>query len=35
VIVKDFGFDIDDEWQIATMEYWLEKHGFSDTETPY
>jgi hypothetical protein len=35
VMVKDFGFDIDAEWQIATMKYWLEEHGFSETNTPY
>ena len=34
-IVKDFGFDIDAKWQAATMQYWLEEHGFSDAETPY
>ena len=31
----DFGFDIDAEWQIAVAEYWLKKHGFSESTTPY
>jgi hypothetical protein len=34
-IVKDFGFDIDAEWQIPTMQFWLEKHGFTSRVTPY
>ena len=34
-LVKDFGFDIDYEWQIAVIEHWLKTHGFSDTQTPY
>lgn len=27
--------DIDYEWQVPGVEYWLEKHGFTDTKTPY
>jgi CMP-N-acetylneuraminic acid synthetase len=34
-IVKDFGFDIDDYWQIPVMEFWLKEHGFSLETTPY
>jgi len=34
-MVKDFGFDVDDYWQIPVMEYWLEKHGFTVDKTPY
>lgn len=29
------GCDIDYEWQVPAVEYWLKKHGFSETETPY
>jgi CMP-N-acetylneuraminic acid synthetase len=29
------GSDIDDYWQVAAMEAWLVKHGFSKTDTPY
>ena len=31
----DFGFDLDEEWQIPVIEYWLSKHGFTETKTPY
>ena len=31
----DFGFDLDEEWQIPVIEYWLRKHGFTETKTPY
>jgi len=31
----DFGFDLDEEWQIPVLEYWLKKHGFTETDTPY
>lgn len=31
----DFGFDIDEEWQIPVLEYWLKKHGFTETTVPW
>ncbi|MDX2128606.1 MAG: hypothetical protein SFU91_06180 [Chloroherpetonaceae bacterium] len=34
-IVTDFGFDIDAEWQVPVIEFWLKKHGFTETETPW
>ena len=34
-IIKDFGFDIDANWQVATMKFWLEEHGFTADKTPY
>jgi len=27
------GLDVDYEWQIPQVEYWLRKHGFNDTKT--
>ena len=33
-IEVDFGFDIDQEWQIPVIEYWLRKQGFSNQKTP-
>jgi len=29
------GLDIDYEWQVPGVEYWLKKHGFTETKTPY
>ena len=29
------GCDIDYEWQIPGAEYWLKKHGFSESKMPY
>ena len=29
------GSDIDDYWQVAAMEAWLTKHGFTKDSTPY
>jgi len=29
------GCDIDYEWQIPGVEYWLRKHGFTENKTPY
>ncbi|OGN90507.1 MAG: cytidylyltransferase [Chloroflexi bacterium RBG_13_48_17] len=29
------GCDVDFEWQIPSVEYWLKKHGFSDERTRY
>lgn len=31
----DFGFDIDEEWQIPVIEYWLKKAGFTNTKIPW
>lgn len=28
------GLDVDYEWQIPQVEYWLKKHGFTEDETP-
>lgn len=29
------GCDVDYEWQIPQVEYWLKQHGFSENKTPY
>ncbi len=29
------GCDIDYEWQVPQTEFWLRKHGFSESKTPY
>ncbi|MGQ0666831.1 MAG: acylneuraminate cytidylyltransferase family protein [Nitrospiraceae bacterium] len=29
------GLDVDYEWQVPQVEFWLRKHGFSETTTPY
>jgi CMP-N-acetylneuraminic acid synthetase len=29
------GLDIDFEWQVPQVEYWLKEHGFTEDETPY
>jgi hypothetical protein len=29
------GCDVDFEWQIPGVEYWLKQHGFSETASPY
>ncbi len=29
------GLDVDFEWQIPMVEYWLRKHGFTGNTTPY
>ena len=34
-IKKDFGFDIDEEWQFPVIEKWLKDNGFSRSKTPY
>ena len=34
-IKVDFGFDIDKEWQIPVVEYWLKKKGFSAQTVPW
>jgi len=32
---QSFGCDIDFEGQVPMVEYWLNKHGFSEDKTPY
>ena len=27
--------EVDYEWQKGQVEFWLRKHGFSETNTPY
>lgn len=34
-IETDFGFDIDTEWQYVVIEYWLKKHGYTDSYIPW
>ena len=34
-IETDFGFDIDTDWQYVVIEYWLRKHGFTETVIPW
>lgn len=34
-VETDFGFDIDTEWQIPVVEYWLKKRGFTEYEVPW
>jgi hypothetical protein len=29
------GLDVDFEWQVPSVEYWLKKHGFTEKTTPY
>lgn len=29
------GLDVDYEWQMGQVEFWLRKHGFTETKTPY
>ncbi len=29
------GLDVDYDWQVPQVEFWLRKHGFSETATPY
>lgn len=29
------GCDVDYEWQISNVKFWLEKNGFSESRTPY
>lgn len=29
------GFDVDYEWQVPSLEFWLRQHGFSEERTPY
>lgn len=34
-LVQWGGLDIDYEWQVGQVQYWLENHGFTDSSTPY
>ena len=34
-IITDYGFDIDENWQFAVIEYWLKEHGFTEEKVPY
>jgi len=34
-IETDFGFDIDSEWQAIVIDYWLRKHGYTETTIPW
>jgi CMP-N-acetylneuraminic acid synthetase len=34
-IEVDFGFDIDSEWQVPVVEYWLKKNGFTRFRVPW
>lgn len=29
------GLDVDFEWQVPMVEFWLKQHGFNETRTPY
>jgi hypothetical protein len=29
------GLDVDYEWQVPQVEFWLQAHGFTETTTPY
>lgn len=29
------GLDVDYEWQVSQVEFWLRQHGFTETTTPY
>jgi hypothetical protein len=29
------GLDVDYEWQLGQVEFWLRRHGFTETRTPY
>ncbi len=35
IIQEPGGGDIDDPWQVAAMEVWLRRQGFSEGSTPY
>ena len=34
-IIQWGGIDIDKEWQLGQVLFWLEQHGFSNNKTPY
>ena len=35
IIENTAGLDIDFKWQVPQARYWLQKHGFSEEDTPY
>lgn len=35
IVENQAGLDIDYQWQVPQARYWLQKHGFSEEETPY
>ena len=34
-IINSAGLDIDKEWQLPNVKYWLEKNGFTNDSSPY
>ena len=34
-IQQEAGCDVDYEWQVPSVEFWLRAHGFSEATTPY
>ena len=34
-IQEELGIDVDFEWQLPQIEYWLKAHGFTETSLPY
>ncbi len=34
-LVQWGGLDVDYEWQMPQVEFWLKEHGFTETTTPY
>ena len=34
-IYQEAGCDVDYEWQMPGVEYWLKKQGFTESQTPY
>jgi hypothetical protein len=34
-LVQWGGLDVDYEWQLPMVEFWLRQHGFTEASTPY
>lgn len=34
-VKNECGVDVDFEWQVPGVDFWLRKNGFTETETPY
>lgn len=34
-LYQEVGFDVDFEWQLPVVEWWLKKNGFTEKSTPY
>jgi len=34
-LYQEAGCDVDYEWQIPGVKFWLDRHGFSETRSPY